>query len=861
MRSLLRLLSLRYWRRRRGRALLVIASIALGVAAWVATRALNAQLGASGRAAATPLAGCADLHVSNGDAGVPLSLVEPLRRIRGVRAVRPLVIERVLLPDFNLPPALLLGADLPGTDDAPPGWDVKVSAASPVTLVGALFMHQHLAVVGRELDRCLPQDSGQFNVLVGGRVVPVTRAGTIREALGPAAPLAGNVLLMPCAAAAALLGRPDFVSRLDLSLERTTDPEAVRRQVEAVVQPAARVWSPEAHAERAAGMLAPLTMGLALCGLGALVVGLFLIYNTLAVSVVERRRDLGILHALGATRGQVACLLLGEALVLGTAGTLLGLPLGLGLAKLSLASMNRILCDVFLPLPSTGFEVSAATWIGALVAGLATALLATLVPALQAAAEGPIHALRRLPPCAGKVLRRCRLGGIPGLAAASGLCVLLKERLPLHMGAFGGLVLGVVLGLLAIPCLANLAARLLRRLAPSFLGIEFRLALDNLVRAPGRTGLVIGALAGSVALLLVTGGLIRSNETAVRRWIDDSLGGDLFISAGGALSASGQTLPMDETVGQQLQELLPGAVVAPVRFRYLDYDLAGRSDRVLLMALDPTTLYAANKDRQPPFPDLELYRQLAREPAAALVSENFAVLHGVHAGDSLTLPGADGPVTLRVLGTVTDFSCPRGTVYVDRARHQRAFNAHLVDAFAVYLPAGAEAEASRLRVQQAPWAAGQLLWVMSRGELRSHFLGMVERLYGLAYSQEVVVGLVAILGVVAALLISILQRRRELALLRAVGATRGQILRSVLAEALLMGILGTGLGLLAGLPLEWYTLRVVLVAETGFRFSVLVPWTALGAVTCVVLASAAVAGVGPALHAVKDGVAEALAYE
>ncbi len=861
MRSLLRILSLRYWRRCPARLLLVIGSIALGVAAWVATRALNAHFNQTSRVATTPLAGGADFLVSNGDAGVSRSLVEPLRRIAGVHSASPLIVQRVLLPDLGHQTALLLGADLPDRSSEPIERDITIRAAAPQNYFCALLGGQPAVLIGRELDRLLPADAVFCDVLVGGRRARVARAGIITEARGPAALLAGNVLLMPCAEAAALLGRPDLVSRIDLRLQPGADHEAVRQQVEAVVLAAARVSSPEASSQQADGMLAPLTLGLGFCGLGALLVGLFLIYNTLAVSVVERRREIGILRALGATRGQVFRLLLGEALCLGSVGTILGLPLGMGLARLSLDSMQRVLSDVLLPLPGTAFQMTTSLWLDSLLAGLGTTLLATLVPAWQATRAGPIQVLRRLPLCACNLMRWCRFCGIPLLAAASLLCVAYKDFLPLHVGTFGGLLLSIGVGVLAIPILAAVAARLVQGLTRFFPSIGARIAMDNLVSAPGRTGLVVAALAASVALLLLTGGLIRSNESAIRSWVDDTIGGDLFVTAGGPLSASGKAFPMNDAIVQQMQEALPQAVIAAVRFRYLDYNQNGQVDRVLLTALDPATLYAANKDRQPPFPDVDLYRQLAAEPDAVLVSENFAALHQVQIGDTITLPGADGTVRLRVLGTVVDFSCPRGTVYVNRARFAHVFNADLIDLLGVYLPSGADVEACRLRVQQAPWAAGQLLCVMTRRELRGHILGMVERLYGLAYTQEVVVGIVAVLGVVAALLISVLHRRRELALLRAVGATRGQVMRSVLAEALLLSAIGAALGLVSGLPLEWYTLRILLFEEAGFRFPMLYPWTAFATVSGIALVSAALAGIGPALHAVRPCIALALSAE
>src|SRR5262249_46160377 len=144
--------------------------------------------------------------------------------------------------------------------------------------------------------------------------------------------------------------------------------------------------------------------------------------------------------------------------------------------------------------------------------------------------------------------------------------------------------------------------------------------------------------------------------------------------------------------------------------------------------------------------------------------------------------------------------------------------------FDVYLPQSADARAAQRRIAQSPLGAEYSLVVLTHQELREQIQSMLQRLYGLAYTQETMGALVAALGVVMALLISVLQRRRELGLLRAVGATQAQVLRSVLAEALLMGLIGTLIGLVMGMPLEWYAVRVILFEESGFLFPIGWPW-------------------------------------
>jgi putative ABC transport system permease protein len=228
-------------------------------------------------------------------------------------------------------------------------------------------------------------------------------------------------------------------------------------------------------------------------------------------------------------------------------------------------------------------------------------------------------------------------------------------------------------------------------------------------------------------------------------------------------------------------------------------------------------------------------------------------------GDRISLGGPKGPVELKVVGTVVDYSWNRGSVVVDRNTYKERFDDPLVDVFDIYYEPGADPNEVGQQIEK--WGKGQALFVTTRAQLLTYLRNLVRRLFGIAYLQVGVVGIVAALGVVTALLISILQRRRELGLLRAVGANRGQVLRSVLPEAMLMGLVGTALGLLYGIPLEWYVVRVVMLEESGFVFPVLMPWREAAGISILAILTATLAGLGPALHAVRLPITEAIAYE
>lgn len=869
--SLYRTLSLRYLRQRWGLNALVVLSIALGVVVWVATATLYQSLESSILVSLNPMAGVADLIVSNGEAGVPRAVEERLRAIPGVRSVRPWVIEgvRVLVGDRR-EPAMLLGFDLPKEDEGS-GWpgDLVVSPGTEGRYLTARLFGRAPVVVGKQLDAQLPAGQQRFSILTGGKTRELTRVGTI-EAGGLLAALGGNVLVLPeCKAAAQLVGRPDRVSRLDILLEPGADAAAVTAAIRADLadRHEGDVRTPQAEDNRVREALAPLKVGSLIVSAGALVVGMFLVFNTLSVSVAERRHDIGVLRSLGATRDQIRRLFQGEAFFLGLVGSLAGIPLGLGLARALLGPIGQTVLDALgtAPLQPPPLADLGPTLLTALVAGIATSVVASLLPAMRAASEEPADAVRRVPLSVGWPVRLVQLGAavlllLLGIALVAG-----KEHLPIRrMGIFAGIGCIFLAAFQAIALSAALAARLLRPLAQRLFPVEGRLAADNLVRAPGRTGLVVAALAACVALMAHTAGVIRSNESAILSWLERAVTADLVLTSGGPVSSTGQTMPMPESILAELQRELPGARLVPITWRYLEWPREVDDLPIVVAAVESAAYYEANRERGSKRTDLDLFRQLAAEPGTAIVSDNFAVLYRVNVGDVLTLRGYHGPLRLRVIGSVEDYAAPRGLILVHRGHVLRELNIDRVDIIDVYLPPGADAdrvEEVRAALARSSLTAEHALVTLTGEEVRGHILAMVRRIYSLAYLQEIVVGFVAALGVAAALMISVIQRRRELGLLRAVGATQPQILRTVLFEALFMGLIGSVLGVLFGLVLEWYAVRVVLAEESGFRFPVVAPWAEAGLIALLAVTTASLAGLLPALRAVRLRIADAIAYE
>jgi putative ABC transport system permease protein len=858
MQSLYRTLSVRYLSRRWFRALLIVASIALGVATLVATRTLNETMSNAVVASNNPLAGLVDFIVTSGELTVERNLGKALAEVAGVRSVQSWVWSNVQLRfGADRQRVLVIGVDLAQASKLGAGGeDVTISKGTESAFVLAKLAGKRPAVIGQELDQALPAGTHELVLERNRKPYPALKAGTIAAA-GKWAMLNGYVVILDQDDAAEVLGYPKGqVSRIDVVLEPGVNPEEARSAIEAKLAGRALVKTPAEQNKSIGSAMDSFRSGFSLCGVAALVVGMFLVYNALSVTVAERRHEIGILLALGATRRQVLALFAGEAALLGLAGAVLGIPLGLGLAYLGLQPMQTVLNDIFTNIDARRIEVTPQLIAIALVTGVLTTVGAALLPAIQASQENPAEAVRRVAkPTTNRHLFFLLTASLSLLAAGTILTVT-RDQLPKQWGTFGGLSLVLIAALVASPLCATVAATALRPLAQRFFPIEWRLAADNLLQAPGRTGMVIGALAAGVSLVMQTAGVIRSNRASLREWIQESIAADVIITAGSAIGGGAQGTPMDTEVGEALRGLPEAEAVMALRSPKVEF----RGDSVLLLAFDANLAGRMHAARIPGGGEVALFRQLDTVTNGALISENFAARYGVGPGDTIMLPSNSGPVTLHIVGRIVDFSWNLGTIYMNHRDYLRHWQDTRADMYDVYVKPSFSAPAVKEKIA-AQFGARYDLFPATRQELIQSIDVVIERIYGIAYGQQIVVMLVAALGVITSLLISVLQRRREMGLLRAIGAPRTQVIHSVLAEACLMGALGTALGILFGIPLQWFVLRVVILEESGFLFPVHIPWDGALLIAAVALATTTLAGLGPAIHAVRQRIPEAIAYE
>ncbi len=831
MSRLLLLGSLRHIARHPWQSWLAFLGVAVGVAVILAVDLANESARQAFLLSAERLSGKATHQVRGGPAGIPEAFYTRLRLDLGVRRAAPVVeglvehrgerLRLVGVDPLAEGPFREFGAGL--GRDATRRLMVEPGAAllSGVT-AGRLGLSP-----GAGLDVAAPRGSARL---------------TLVALLEGGSPALEGVVLVDISTAQELLDRPGRLDRVDLILE----PGQVDR-LEVSLPGGLRLEVPETRTRVMGEMIDAFQTNLRAMSLLALMVGAFLIYNTMTFSVLRRRRLLGTLRVIGVTRGKLFGLLAAEGLLLGLAGTLAGSLLGVLVARLLVQLVTRTINDLYFVLTVTQLLVDPWTLAKGAFAGLCVTLLAVALPVAEAVRSPPVEALRR-----SRLETRLRRG-FPWLAAAGclGLAVGWLLVLPGAGGlltAFTGLFLIIggysLLTPIAVAGVTRLAGRLAaRRLLP-------RLALRGIEANMSRTGPAIAALCVAVAATLGVGIMIASFRATVEDWIGYTLRADIYVSAaeGGA-----GLLPSN---ARSLVESLEAVAETSGGRRVL---VNSEHGEVELLALDMAA--ASFKGFRFDGPTVEgLWPGFARGELL-LVSEPFAYRHGLEAGDNLRLETAAGPREVAVGGVFYDYGSDRGLVTLSRDAYRALWGDDSLSTLGVYLRPGAdaaEASAALRKVLGGP-AAG--LRIRSNREIRDHSMAVFDRTFTITRVLRLLAVGVAFIGVLSALMALQLEHGRERAVLRASGMTPAQVARLTLVQA---GVMGFHAGLLA-LPLGWLMSQVLIdvINRRAFGWTILpqLPPGALLETLLLALVAALLAGLYPAWRSARARLALALREE
>jgi putative ABC transport system permease protein len=665
----------------------------------------------------------------------------------------------------------------------------------------------------------------RLDLVVNGRPARLTVAGVLPPGAGD------DLLATDIATADRLLGRAGRVDRLLVRLPEHAADGAGAGGDRAPGDPASLdEWETRLRAALPAGvdlrrqgasteenrrMLRAFRWNLRVLSYVSLIVGAFLIYNTISVSVVRRRAEIGAVRALGASRRAVLLAFLAEAAVLGTLGALVALPLGRFMASGAVVLIGATVNALYVSSRPGDIALGAGSVGLALAVGLGVAVLSALSPAREASMVSPLDAMGR-----GRrefVIRVRRFRDL-ALAAALAAAAFASAQAPpvggIPVFGYAAAVLSVAACGFAIPALVAALAARSSRLLGRVLGVEALLAARSLSGSLRRTSVLVAALATAVAMTTSVGIMVGSFRETVLVWLTGVIPADLYVGPAGP---GGPDRHLEPAFADRLERL--AGVAAVDRFRGFTVRYGGRP---VTLAFSDMRVGAAHGG---------LRFLSGRPPAAVLpamidrdeviVSEPFAYKNGVRAGDLLALPLGGRLVSFRVADVYYDYTGERGFVLADRSRLLHYLpNDSAPATLAVYLAPGVNVRAVRTAVAES--ADGTSITVASNGEIRQAAVTVFDRTFAITYALEAVSVFVAVMGVAGALLALVIDRRRELGLLRFLGATRGQVRRLILFEAGLLGLLANLAGLLLGIALS--LLLVFVINKQSFGWTIQYHW-------------------------------------
>jgi len=851
---LLRLISWPYFRKHVLRTLLTTAGIVLGVAVFVGMHTANQSVLFAFSQTVDRIAGKTELEVTAGEPGFDESVLENVQSATTVRVAVP-VIEAVAdtkhIEGGGQGSLLVLGIDMTG-DRSLRDYDLE-SGDDAVVDDPLVFLAQPDSII-------LSKDFADRNHLaVGQRLVLGTAEGdkpfTIRgimKSTGLASAYGGNLAIMDIYAAQKMFGRGRTFDRIDLAARPGRTIAETKGELTALLGPGFQVDPPSGRGQQFEAMLAAYSMMVNISSAFALFIGMFIIYNSFAIAVTQRRSEIGILRALGATRRQIHWLFLGESAVTGLVGSIGGLLFGVLIANAIAASIGTLITDTYGVAQYTHKIARNPRLLAlALGIGIATSLVAAWIPARDAARVDPVQALQKgkyQVLSAGENRLRVVLAAVLGVASIVGLAA--GGSRPVFYTAYA---MAIVVALLLAPFLSLALSKALRPILKWIRPVEGALAADSLIQAPRRTSASVAALMLSLALVVAFGGIARASYDSITDWMNAALNPDLFVIPSQNLVI--RTIRFPKEMGPEIAAIEGVERVQMVR----DARIVFRGTPVMLVAVEVKSL-AETIHRVPVAGDeSDMYRRVAAGDAL-MVSDNLAQLQNLHLGDMLEIAAPVGMIRLPIAGIIVDYSDQLGTIFMDRSLFIRYWNDDTVNVFRVYVNRRAQASEVRQRILDR-FAGQRQMFVLTNVELKRYILKITDQWFGLTSVQIAVAVLVAILGIVNTLTVSITDRRRELGVLQAVGGLHGQIRRTIWIEALSIGTLGLALGYVLGAINLYYILQVVRHDIAGLRLDYAFPYGTVLALVPTILGAAFVAAIWPAESAVHGSLVEALEYE
>lgn len=825
---------------------LSILGVALGVAVVVAVDLANESARRGFLLSVEALSGRATHEVVGGPLGLPEAVYRELRITQGIRLSAPVIegYARTVGPAGQT--LKILGIDpfaeghfraLVGVRESQA--DITRLLTQPATVLLSSRAARRLGVK--------PDDT--LNLRIGSGWRRVTIVGLL-EAPDPVTQQAlDSVLVADIATAQELLDMQGRLSHIDLVI-RDGDTELIQR-VRAALPPGAEIVRAANRSQALDQMTRAFRINLTALSLLALLVGVFLIYNIMTFTVVQRRVLIGTLRALGVTRLQVYTLVVAEALVIGLIGIVLGTGLGVLIAKGLVARVVQTINDLYFVLSVTSITLVPASFFKGIALGLGATVVAALAPAYEATRTEVAAVLRRSS-IETRSRRRAFAAALYGTALAIVASTILLVPSRSLLLSYAGLFAVMIAFALLAPLLTLALMRACRPIMARIFGIIGEMAAGGVAAKLSRTGTAIAALAVAVSATIGVGIMIDSFRQSFVDWLVFTLRADVYVTAP-VIQTAPAAATLDPALVARLAALPEVSEISTLRRVRLD----GPKGVIQLRVLQTNARhFEAFQFKQGDATDA--WKAL-QDSDAVIVSEPYAYHHRLSVGDTIALRTDDGMHTFSIVGIYYDYGSDEGRVTMSRRIYERYWRDRAITSVGLYAAHLTDIDDMLMRVQAV--AGAQEVLIRSNQALRQASLEVFDRTFAITAILRLLATVVAFIGVLSALMALQLERERELAVLRATGLTPRQVWQLVTGETGLMGLTAGLLALPLGIGLALALVLVINRRAFGWSLHVAVEPTLLLEGLALALVAAVLAGLYPALKMASAPPALALRTE
>lgn len=850
------------WRRFQQRSLqyiLCLLGVALGVAMLVSIDLANGSAQTAFELSTDAIAGRATHQIESiAPAGIDESAYLQIRQQAGLTKTAPIVDGYVLAPDLGNQPMRLVGVDL---FSEPPFRNYFVPENQTVGLAGlqTFLTEPNTVVLSTDVARRYQVDLGDTLTLdLAGRLIPVQLVGKVQPESTTTQRALSSLIFTDIATAQEILQMEGHLSHIDLIAESEGDLAAIS----ALLPEGVRLETAAAQKNAVRQMTAAFRLNLTALSLLALVVGMFLIYNTVTFSVIQRRPLFGVLRCLGTTPRQLFTLIMGETAILGILGSLLGLGLGIVLARSIVGLITQTINDFYFVVSVQQVAIPPILLVKGMLIGISSALLAALVPAIEAMRTSPQTILQRssLENKVQKLLPWLFLSWVVITVIGIGL---LRLQAGLVV-AFAGLFAIVLGSALLTPPVTAALMKLVQPLTQS-LGVLGRLAPRDIVRSLSRTSVAIAALMVAVSVIVGVSIMVGSFRVTVVQWLDQTLQADIYVT------------PPSTTANRVLGQLDPAVVAEMKRWPGLDDVVTYNDTEATVTAFTygdqileierSIKLISAEGDvshGQRPYS----WRQDSIDPWPALnrgegVIVSEALLLKANLSDpptAITLDSPQGLQTFPVLAVFYDYSSDQGTVILDNDPFIKIWGDEGIASMGLFTAPHVDLDTVVEDLRERYQGRTDVV-VQSTRSLRDGSLEIFDRTFAITQALRLLAVIVAFIGVLSALMSLQLERTREIGILRATGMTPQQLWWMTLLETGLMGNVAGFLAMPLGYVLAWILIYVINVRSFGWTLKMQLNPSYFWQAWLVAIVAALLAGIYPAWRLSRVTVASAIREE